>query len=147
MRKMNELTIFEKEEYSKLKIFDKNRKDYIGFFYIMEYGDMVKIGSTIKPYQRFQQLKRQAVNYSDMSIGRIAISQGHTNYRKNESELHKLFSKERKENSELFDISFNEVIDAVKRVGIVYEDKSKELEEKSMAFFEGMKGFVLGGIK
>lgn len=88
---MNELQIFDNEDFAKIKeIENSNKGKYTGFFYVLEYGDFVKIGSTKNPYQRLMALKRNAVNYGNLKIGRLAISIPHTNYVENEKHLWKM---------------------------------------------------------
>lgn len=142
---MNELQIFNSEEFGELKEIEKRNKDkYTGFFYILEYGKFAKIGSTKNPYQRLMALKRNAVNYGEWGIGKIAISIPHTNYTKNEKKLHEHFKSKRKQGSELFDCKFEDVLNSVETV-VTYKDDSEEMELKAEAFFQGMKNFVTGG--
>lgn len=141
---MNELQIFNNEEFGEVKNIEKaNKGKHTGFFYILEYGNLVKIGSTKNPYQRIMSLKRGAETYGNLKLGKVAISKPHTNYVSNEKRLHKLFSELRKSGSELFDISFDE---AIRQIGdIEYLNESKEIEAKSENFLNGMKSFILGG--
>ena len=142
---MNELQIFNSEEFGELKEIEKRNKDkYTGFFYILEYGKFTKIGSTKNPYQRLMALKRNAVKYGEWEIGKIAISIPHTNYDENEKKLHEHFKSKRKQGSELFDCKFEDVLNSVETV-VTYKDDSEEMELKAEAFFQGMKNFVTGG--
>lgn len=143
---MNQLQIFKSEEFGEVRTVEKNRKEFMGFFYVIEYGDLVKIGSTKNPYQRLSQIKRQASKYADIKIGKAAISKQHTNYRDNETKIHKLFSEYRKDGTELFNISFEMALSTIKNCGIKYEDKSQEMDKKSTIFLDGMKKFLLGGM-
>ena len=107
----NELKIFTNEELENLKELEQNNKNsYVGFFYILEWDDIVKIGSSNKPYQRYKTLQIIAENYGNSKLGRIAISQPHTNYRRNEILLHNYFKANRQCNNELFNMCFEEVI-------------------------------------
>ena len=142
---MNELQIFDNEDSAKIKEIEKNNKGkYTGFFYVLEYGDFVKIGSTKNPYQRLMALKRNAVNYGNLKIGRLAISIPHTNYVENEKKLHEHFKSKRKQGSELFDYRFDDVLNSVKAV-VAYKDDSEKMELKAETFFQGLKNFVTGG--
>ena len=105
---MSELQIFNNNEIEKLKSI-KPQKPYQGFFYIVEYGVMIKIGSSINPFNRYTTFKREA-HYNGGRIGRIAISCSHTNFRDNESELHKKYARARIEGTELFNLPFDEVV-------------------------------------
>ncbi len=107
---MNELQVFTSEQLNEIKDLEKSKSsDYIGFFYVLEWNENVKIGCTAKPYKRMKQLKIVA-NYAKVKIGMVAISQGHTNYRDNEKLLHSHFKHFRLESTELFDISFENAI-------------------------------------
>ena len=142
---MNKLQIFKNEEFGEIRnirIVDDN--PYLGFFYALEYGDFVKIGSTKNPYERLRALRKNA-EYNSLSIGRIAISPAHTNYRENEKELHKLFGNSRNGNTELFKISLDDFISRYSD-SIKYKDESEELEKESETFFNELRNFVLGGI-
>lgn len=141
---MNELQIFERENYKDLKAIDKENKDkYTGFFYVLEWGGSVKIGSTKYPYQRLMALKRTAEKYGDETLGRIALSVPHTNYRENEKFIHKIFSNERKSDSELFNLHFDETIERFPDC-LDYKDDSKKLEERAINVSEGFKSFLMG---
>ena len=142
---MHELQIFNNEEFESIRILEKGNKDkYTGFFYILEWNNMVKIGSTKNPYQRLLALKRTAENYGSDKLGRIALSVPHTNYRDNEKTLHKFFSNCRKPYTELFNM---EVRDAISKIpsNLEYADDSEKINERAEAIFGWMKNFVLGG--
>ena len=141
---MNELQIFERENYTDLKAIDKKNKDkYTGFFYVLEWGGSVKIGSSKYPYQRLMALKRTAEKYGDEALGRIALSVPHTNYRENEKFIHKIFSKERKSDSELFDLYFDEALDRLPDC-MDYKDDSEKLDEEATKVSDGFKSFLMG---
>lgn len=141
---MNELTIFQREEWTDLKLIDqKNKEKYTGFFYILEWDHRVKIGCTKAPYSRLMSLKRTAEKYGDSQLGRFALSVPHTNYRENEKILHRHFSDKQEKGSELFSIQFEDTLGAMPTV--IYMDNSKKREEKAEQFFQAMKKFTLGG--
>ena len=142
---MNELKVYQQNELSRLKDIDvENKGKYTGFFYVLEWNEITKIGCTKSPYQRYMALKRNAEKYGSSKIGRIAISVAHTNYRSNEKLIHEAFSSSRKDNTELFDIPFDEAIQLIPK-NITYIDDSKEIDRKSDIFFKAMKCFTLGG--
>lgn len=143
---MQELQTFRNEEFGEVRTVEENRKEFMGFFYVIEYGDLVKIGSTKNPYQRLSQIKRQALKYADIKIGNIAISKQHTNYRDNESKIHKLLSDYRKDGTELFNISFEMAVKVIENSDIKYEDKSEVMDKRATGFLDGMKKFLLGGM-
>lgn len=143
---MNELQIFNNNEFGEIKTIEKENKDkYTGFFYVLEWDNFVKIGSTKNPYQRIMALKRNAETYGKSKLGRVAFSIPHTNYEKNERKLHKEFCSFRKAGSELFNISFDEIISNIPK-DIDYLDESEEIDKKADIFVEGMKKFIFGGI-
>ena len=143
---MNDLQIFNNEEFGEIKKIEKKNKDkYTGFFYVLEYGDFVKIGSTKNPYQRLMALRRNAVNYGNSEIGRFAISIPHTNYVENERKMHEHFKNVRKQGSELFNCTLEEVANSIGDI-VIYRDDSEKIKSKANAFFQGMKSFVTGGV-
>lgn len=107
---MNELKIFEKEELTKLKEVCKQTPEDRGYFYLLEYGNRIKIGCSKNPYKRYCTLKREAEAYGNSKLGRIAISSPHTNYSQNEVLLHKVFSEKRVTGTELFNLNFEDAI-------------------------------------
>ena len=111
---------------------------YLGYVYLIEYGDYIKIGCTRNPLNRFKTLSNTA-RVHDQMIGRIYITQVHTNYRNNESIMHKHFQKQRKENTELFFITLEEGVQAIKDIPLLFEDKSEILEADAGRFVEAIK--------
>ena len=107
---MNELQmkVFSPKQLSQLKEVKPDEK-WQGFFYVVEYGNFVKIGSSINPYNRYITLKKQA-QYGQQKMGQIAISCSHTNFRQNEYKLHTYYSEARIEGTELFRLPFNRII-------------------------------------
>ena len=143
---MNEIKIFENTEFGNLKdIEKKNKGKHTGFFYILEWDNKVKIGSTKYPYQRVMALKRSAENYGKSKIGRIALSVPHTNYTENERILHKFFTEHRKDGSELFGVGFEETVTKIPG-DIQCVDDSEEIEKQAESFLNRMKKFMLGGV-
>lgn len=142
---MNEMTVFNNPEFGEIKnIEQENKNKYTGFFYILEWDNFVKIGSTKNPYQRLMALKRSAETYGQSQLGRIAFSVPHTNYKINEKKLHKNFSMHRKEKSELFDLSFDEVVSNLPN-DMEYLDESEQIDKQAEDFLNGIKKWFLGG--
>ena len=79
-----------------------------GVVYAVEYGDMVKIGSTMYPDRRMKALASHAEGYSALRLGAVAITPYHTNYKENEKIMHNRFYAMRKAGSELFQITLEE---------------------------------------
>lgn len=127
---MNELQmkVFSPKQLSQLKEVKPDEK-WQGFFYVVEYGDFVKIGSSINPYNRYITLKKQA-QYGLQKMGRIAISCSHTNFRQNEHKLHTHYSEARIEGTELFRLPFRNVVkECWKLVLYDFSDNSKKIDE------------------
>jgi hypothetical protein len=129
--------ISELPEYKKIS-------SYHGYLYVVEYGNAIKIGRTKKLVQRVKQLKTGANCYSDKKIGRIAYSIAHTNYLKNEHEIHKCFQNKRIGNGELFDITLEEFFSQLPP--IEFRDDSAELEAKGAESIELLKNLLFGGL-
>lgn len=141
---MSDLMIFKNEEFGELKKCKKDN-DYMGFFYAIEYGDLIKIGSTNNPYQRVMTLKRQAEKYGNTKIGNLVLSKQHTNYSENERQLHAYYKNKRKKGTELFNITISEFCENISKTNIEYKNQTKDIENKSEKFCNMMKSFMLGG--
>jgi hypothetical protein len=102
---MSKLTLYNVGEYDSLPVKNENG----GYFYVLEYGNHVKIGSTRNPLQRIKNLSKNAHAYGSVLTGQVAISPPHKNYFVHEKRLHSMFSEFRKPGTELFDISINDV--------------------------------------
>ena len=97
-----------------------------GYIYILEYGNMLKIGVTSKPYSRLKSLSNLAEKYSNVSIGLMAISPIHYNYYENEKRLHNFFSAKRFKNGELFCLTIEEFFDSIEEVKLEYVTKFED---------------------
>lgn len=87
----------------------RNNNPRLGFVYVVEYGDMIKIGIAANSRDRFlaQYKPAQQLGYER---GRCFTSPAHHDYRNSERSLHKHFAEYRVPNTELFRIKFNENI-------------------------------------
>lgn len=140
---MNEIQIFKKPDFSKVKAFQDNIKNpYMGVVYACEFGEQVKIGSSGKPYTHLMALVRQAESYGNLRIGSFAITPLHTNFRDNEKLLHSLFATSRVEGTELFSVRLLEAIDRMSELKL--RDDSVALSKKSAVVTEGLKDIVTG---
>ena len=108
--------------------------EYEGHVYVIECENYVKIGCTKNPYERIKEVTHTLRDYGMAKINRIAITQGHTNYRENEKIIHKIYSKNRHSNTELFNVSFDVVLNSLFS-DIVLKDeidsKTKKVNEQS----------------
>ena len=82
----------------------------LGFVYVVEFGDMVKIGYTTEPRGRLKMLEKQSEKYGGVKSGRIFMSPAHMKYQETERTLHKYFGECRVPQKELFRIHFNQNI-------------------------------------
>lgn len=137
---MNDIKVFTNEQYDELKGLKKS-SPYIGFVYILEWGNKTKIGWSTNPSKRINQLKKTAL-YGGVDIGRIAITPGHTNYWGIENFLHKYYAKHRIEGTELFNLGFDEILNSLPV--LLLEDESQMLCEKENAITNLFKNTVLG---
>ncbi len=126
MRKNKEWTLYEKEEQKMLNELDIQGYSKKGYIYILEYGNMLKIGVTSKPYSRLKGLSNLAEKYSNVSIGLMAISPIHYNYYENEKRLHNFFSSKRFKNGELFCLTIEEFFDSIEEVKLEYVTKFED---------------------
>lgn len=137
---MNEIKVFTNEHFNTLKNLEKS-SPFIGFVYILEWGNKTKIGCSTNPSNRINQLKATAL-YGGVNLGRIALTPGHTNYLEIESFLHRHYAEYRIEGTELFNLEFDEVLSSLPALPL--KDESQILNEKATTFFEFLKGTVLG---
>ena len=107
---MNELQIFNSEEFRDIRTVQEKAREFEGFVYALECSSLIKIGCTQKPYDRIKTLKKILGDYGGMNIGRILLSIPHTNFRQNEKVLHNTFSRKRVDGTELFSISFYDAV-------------------------------------
>lgn len=147
---MNELKIFQKDEFYKINDFQKEKPNPVmGIVYAVEYNKgFSKIGMSSIPAERVPTIKHYISDYMQFPVNRIMISQWHTNYKENEKKLHKMFSDCRLPNTELFSVGIDEISDFIKNGGIIFEDKSfeilDEIERGGNALVEFCKCVVSG---
>lgn len=127
-------------EFELKQLENEIKNSYLGVVYILQYGENVKIGSTNQPFTRYKTLKHNAEDYGNVKIGKISLSEAHTNYRRNESELHKIFRDYRRLGTELFNISFDNAIEKLGNIELEFLNDSKEIslhtERSAKALFD-----------
>lgn len=128
----NEIQVFNRDEYDKLREIEKATPDYFGYTYILEYDDKVKIGCTRCPYQRISALRISAENYGNGKLGKVGILPCCSNYASIEKLLHSAFSEKRINGTELFKLHFNEIIQEIRSLRIEYFTDIKKEEEKRL---------------
>lgn len=142
---ISNVKIFENNIVDNLKqIEDMITNRYVGFIYILEWDDMVKIGCTTKPCQRFVALKNQAEKYGNVQLGRVVISKEHTNYKKNELKLHQHFREYRVDGTELFKVSMEQVISEIPKC-TEFLNESKSIEEKNKLIVDCVSNYFEWG--
>lgn len=142
---MNDLQIFNYSEFSRIKETETMIDgSFLGIFYALEWDDMLKLGQSSHPYTRIMAHKRNAENYGNVRLGRVAISCAHTNYRENELKLHTYFANQRVAGTEIFDISMDEFIESLSIVGLEYKDESEGIDKRSQIVLEGLQHLLLG---
>lgn len=140
---MNKLQVFNNEEFGEIRTIEESRcSNYVGFVYALELDDIVKIGSTAHPHKRLVALRRQLEVYGNTRLGRVALSQEHTNYRENEKILHDYFREFRRGNTELFDIPLQRVVEVSR--GLAFLDESKAIKQESERVCDFFKEILLG---
>jgi hypothetical protein len=85
----------------------QNNNKFLGFFYIIEYNDYIKIGSTMNPTNRISDLKNQAISHKRL-IKKIILSKPHFNFLENEKYLLNSV-KEYLINGEYFNTTFDNI--------------------------------------
>lgn len=109
----NRLKIFESPQYRELKEYVQrvpNTDFNKGWVYALEFGGLIKFGSTRQPDERFRTLKGQATYYDNCKIGKMALSPLCLNFKEVEHSIHKLLSAQRKPKTELFNLTFGDAI-------------------------------------
>lgn len=141
------MIICEKTEIWKILEIEKNNYNkHKGFVYVIDFGNCVKIGCTKKPYERLKHLCKMIEDYGSKKTIRFFVSDEHTNYRENESILHKLFGEERIIGTELFSVTFQEAVSMAEN-NIILKDETVILEEKSDIASENLKNMVIEVMK
>lgn len=121
---------------------ERNRDNpYLGYVYALEYGNHIKIGSTLNPKTRLKSLESTARLYSDKSAGLVMISPPHKNYAKNEKILHAFFKDKQVNNSELFEVTFDEI--KSKCPSLEYNTNTDDNEQRSESLVDYFKRRLL----
>ena len=89
---------------------NEKRVSFKGYVYALEYGDMLKIGSTQNVRSRIQAISAQARKYSNIITGEFCFSEAHIEYRANERILHKAFADKRIKGTELFRMTLDDFL-------------------------------------
>lgn len=118
-----------------LKIFKNN--DFGGYVYIINFGDCIKIGSSINPRNRIRQVSSYLSSYAGFNKYSSCISRKHLNYRENEMFLHGKFDDFRINNTELFKVSYSEAVSALKELNYETDFDKYALEKEES--FENLK--------
>lgn len=131
---VNELTIYTGDDIlQQLKnTYGTKKKDAFGYYYILEVGNNVKVGSTNNLYVRYKTLVNMFEKYGNNKTGRFCVSTiPHTNYEENERLIQDYLSDFRVEDTELFDVLFDSVIKNLNSYGLCYCDEREVQDIKS----------------
>jgi hypothetical protein len=137
--KGDKMKIFNISQIEELKKFEKTKKEYDGFVYVIDLGTQVKIGKSHNISQRILYLKRIFHTYSDIHLLRIAVTDPHMNYNENEKLMHTAFSDFRNK-GELFDVDFETASLKLYELKLNTSDKErKQKVDDSEKFLQTMK--------
>lgn len=120
-----------------------NKNEDKGVVYVIEYGDYIKIGSTLNMKTRYSQLYNQATRYGNVKLGECYITPKHERFRETEKRFHKKFDTRRKGGTELFDIPLKEFVDSTDNFELDYSP----IDHKgSDAFINGLINSLSKGL-
>ena len=131
---VNELTIYTGNNISQQlkETYGTKKHDALGYYYILEVGNQIKVGSTNNLYERYRTLIRTFDKYGNNKTGRFCISTiPHTNYEENEKLIQDYLSDFRVEGTELFDVFFDSVVKNLNSYGLCYCDEREVQDIKS----------------
>lgn len=103
---------------SSIKEYDFDISKNCGYVYIIEFGDLIKIGKTINPKSRMVVLNSIAKNYGNQEVKRIFVSKQHVNYAKNELILHAHFKSFRVK-GELFKLNLDNIMNSLPKLKFI----------------------------
>lgn len=138
--KIDDFTIYNSDNVNEIKILKPSNK-YMGYVYLLEWNDMIKIGYTRNPYQRYNDLKSHAENYSNAQIGKFVLFKEHTNYKQNEYKLHQYFKDYRKPDTELFAVKIEQVLSEIHNI-ISFLNETKKYKEKDEMIYKFDSSFL-----
>lgn len=110
-----------------IKHLNLNRHRFVGYVYALEVGGRVKIGMTRSPLARLPKLASSIASLEGGTVGRVLLSQPHTNYAENERAVHEAFA-DRRLFGEFFNMTLDELIAAMPR--LVFKDDSDRLAQE-----------------
>lgn len=123
----------------------KKDNTYLGRVYAIEFADgTVKIGSSSILQQRIRNIHIFTGKYGNNALKKIAYTQPHIEYVKNEKYLHHFFDAQqiKERGRELFAVKLEEVLS----VPIFGTDETEKLECKNELVAEGFKKMLLPGV-
>lgn len=122
MKKFNNWTLYQKDEYILLKSLDIQCYSDKRYVYVLECSDKLKIGTTKEPYRRLRELKNIGENYSNYTTGSMLVSKVHYNCFDNEKLLHELFAKDRYGTGEMFFLTMEQAMARILKTKLVFEE-------------------------
>lgn len=103
------MNVFDKEHWDDIEKYAPEKYG-LGYVYIAELGNRVKIGCSQNPFARLKYIDREARCFGGLSFKRVAVTPAHSNYQQNETAIHRHFKKFRVEGSEFFNLAFDTVV-------------------------------------
>lgn len=140
----NNIQIFNNPSIDLLQVCEVDFKNVPcrGWVYVLEYGNgVVKIGCTRKLAQRYQNLVHSGADYGNVQFGRMALSPACVNYRNMESHLHRHFAVYRKQGTELFNVSLEDVVTQISKIECDFDFDGQNQRKREE--FEKMKSSII----
>lgn len=122
--------VYNVNELENMKSTTKSKEDkYVGYVYIIDCVNCVKIGCTKNPFSRITEWIRVLEKYGKHTVRRIAVSKKHTNYYENEHSIHSKFNSKRIDSTELFELEFETAL-SFADLFLEFKNDSIKIEEQ-----------------
>ena len=135
----NQVTIF--TEFNEEEYVKEHKSS--GVCYLLEVDNCVKIGCTSDPKTRYKALKHSIEKYGNSKIGRFYITKQCINYKEVESIIHNHFSDSRKNKTEIFNLSIEDVLNENLSEILTFNNDYKKHEEMINKRLEALKNLVI----
>lgn len=135
---MSNLRLFKATELSSMP---KGQDSLTGYVYAVEFGNLVKIGSTKSPRQRIGSLKT-AAKYAGVELGKGLLTIPHQNYLENEKAIHRK-TPGRVDGTELFNTTLSTVKSSMKnlRFDLISESQRDNIARSNRETAEAMAAY------
>lgn len=116
--------VFNKPRYGEIRqyVMGNSKRWNDGYVYGIEFGQFVKIGYSQNPYDRFIALRNKIPKENNVPIGLMVLSPPCLNYKALEYEVHSALDSVRFENTELFTVDFDSVVNIFNTLKYDHED-------------------------